>query len=186
LKALARLPGTSTEIRALGQLFDAGDSNLFLGERATETNLRSAQLANVRVLALATHGLVAGELSGISEPGLVLTPPETANASDDGFLTASEVAGHDLNAEWVTLSACSTAAGDPRRCQPRQRFRHAGPSQCLGAVHADRRSLTLSSPATLLPHRPFQIFGEHKNVGWLTQCSGSAAQTSSADQIDTS
>lgn len=64
------------------------------------------------MLALATHGLVAGELGGISEPGLVLTPPETANASDDGYLTASEVAALDLNAEWVILSACNTAAGD--------------------------------------------------------------------------
>jgi CHAT domain-containing protein len=31
---------------------------------------------------------------------------------DDGLLTASEVAQLKLNADWVVLSACNTAAGD--------------------------------------------------------------------------
>src|SRR5262249_39249788 len=34
------------------------------------------------------------------------------SALDDGLLTASEVAGLKLNAEWVVLSACNTASGD--------------------------------------------------------------------------
>lgn len=35
-----------------------------------------------------------------------------ATEADDGLLTASEVARLKLNAEWVVLSACNTAAGD--------------------------------------------------------------------------
>ncbi len=59
----------------------------------------------------ATHGLVAGDLSGLAEPALVLTPPPVATDADDGLLTASEIAALNLNADWVVLSACNTAAG---------------------------------------------------------------------------
>jgi CHAT domain-containing protein len=47
-----------------------------------------------------------------AEPALLLTPPETASDEDDGLLTASEVATLKLNADWVVLSACNTAAGN--------------------------------------------------------------------------
>ena len=33
----------------------------------------------------------------------------TATADDDGYLTASEIAGLKLDADWVILSACNTA-----------------------------------------------------------------------------
>ena len=58
------------------------------------------------------HGLIAGELIGLAEPALVLTPPIEASELDDGLLTASEVAQLKLNADWVILSACNTAAGN--------------------------------------------------------------------------
>jgi len=41
-----------------------------------------------------------------------LTPPKTARKEDDGLLTASEVTALKLDADWVILSACNTAAGD--------------------------------------------------------------------------
>jgi len=63
-------------------------------------------------LHFATHGLVAGDLTGLSEPALVLTLPPVATEADDGLLTASEVATLQLNADWVVLSACNTASGD--------------------------------------------------------------------------
>ena len=74
--------------------------------------MRSLDLADTRVLAFATHGLVAGALKGVAEPALVLTPPNTGTAEDDGLLTASEIAILDLDADWVILSACNTAAAD--------------------------------------------------------------------------
>jgi CHAT domain-containing protein len=55
---------------------------------------------------------MAGELSGIAEPGLILSPPARATEADDGYLSASEVAQLKLDADWVLLSACNTAAPD--------------------------------------------------------------------------
>ena len=69
-------------------------------------------LTQVRVLAFATHGLVAGDIERLGEPALVLTPPAEGTAEDDGLLTASEVATLRLDADWVVLSACNTAAPD--------------------------------------------------------------------------
>jgi CHAT domain-containing protein len=72
------------------------------------------RLASYRIVHFATHGLIAGELKGLAEPALVLTPPAEANDTDDGLLTASEVAQLKLNADWVVLSACNTAAAGPQ------------------------------------------------------------------------
>ena len=79
---------------------------------ATETWIKSADLADRKVIAFATHGLVAGDLTGLAEPALVLTPPEEGTELDDGLLTASEVAQLKLDADWVILSACNTASPD--------------------------------------------------------------------------
>jgi CHAT domain-containing protein len=46
-----------------------------------------------------------------AEPELILTPPSEATTEDDGYLSASEIAGLKLDADWVILSACNTAAG---------------------------------------------------------------------------
>jgi CHAT domain-containing protein len=83
-----------------------------LREAATERAVRAADLSNQQIIAFATHGLLAGELEGVAEPGLVFTPPATPSEADDGLLTASEITTLKLNADWVILSACNTAAGD--------------------------------------------------------------------------
>jgi CHAT domain-containing protein len=55
---------------------------------------------------------VAGDIAGLAEPSLALTLPKQPTEFDDGLLTASEVAQLKLNADWVVLSACNTAAAD--------------------------------------------------------------------------
>ena len=55
---------------------------------------------------------MSGDIKGLAEPALVLTPPPEATPDDDGLLTASKIATFKLNADWVVLSACETAAGD--------------------------------------------------------------------------
>jgi CHAT domain-containing protein len=71
-------------------------------------------LAKYQIVHFATHGLVAGHLSSTSEPGLLLTPPEQPSDIDDRYLSASGVAALKLDADWVMLSACNTAAGDTK------------------------------------------------------------------------
>lgn len=112
LRSLAQLPGTATELEGMRVALGAPSTAVHLQRQATEGALRSADLSKVRILALATHGLMAGEISGAAEPGLVFTPPAQASEQDDGFLTASEVATMKLDADWVILSACNTAASD--------------------------------------------------------------------------
>ena len=74
-------------------------------------------LANYRVLHFATHGALSGEISGGAEPGLILNPPQTPTERDDGYLSASEIAGLKLDADWVILSACNTAAGNAENAE---------------------------------------------------------------------
>ncbi|WP_068071115.1 CHAT domain-containing protein [Novosphingobium lentum] len=112
LRKLARLPGTADELSAMARAFAAPDGSLHLEGAATERAVKAADLSGAGILAFATHGLTAGEVTGAVEPGLVLTPPATPDATDDGLLTASEVARLKLAADWVILSACNTAAGD--------------------------------------------------------------------------
>lgn len=118
LRRLARLPGTEKELKAMEALVGPARTRLFLARAATESNLKTADLASASVLFLATHGLVAGEVGDIGEPGLVFTPPAAASPTDDGLLTASEVAALRVGAGWVILSACNTAAGDGRAGAP--------------------------------------------------------------------
>ncbi len=113
VRRLAPLPETADELRAIATVLNAGEGSVFLGNQATERAVRNTDLSDSRVLAFATHALVAGQIKGAAEPALVLTPPAQASAEDDGLLTASEIARHlKLDADWVILSACNTAAGD--------------------------------------------------------------------------
>lgn len=114
VRNLPALPQTGPELRQLAVELGAGDDALFLGPRATESAVRKGDLADVRILAFATHGLLSGDLQGLAEPALAFSPPETATADDDGLLTASEVSELRLSADWVILSACNTAGGDGR------------------------------------------------------------------------
>src|SRR5262249_10347369 len=57
------------------------------------------------------------EISGTSEPGLILTPPTEQSEIDDGYLSASEITALKLDADLVILSACNTAAGGVQGAQ---------------------------------------------------------------------
>ncbi|MGO9461199.1 MAG: tetratricopeptide repeat protein [Rhodomicrobium sp.] len=109
------LPETAQELCAVARDVGADPGEMRLGARATEREVKhlseTGQLAQYRIVHFATHGALAGQLTGTSEPGLILTPPDVPSEGDDGYLTASEIAALKLDADWVILSACNTAAG---------------------------------------------------------------------------
>jgi len=110
--ALPPLPGAGAELAALGAALGTQDNTLLTDGDATEAALAARDLASYRVIAFATHGLVGGEVPGLAEPALVMSTPAPGDADHDGLLTASEIAGLRLDAEWVILSACNTASGE--------------------------------------------------------------------------
>ncbi len=113
IRRQAPLPETADELCAVARHSGADNSAVYLGERMTEEKIKSLSeegvLARHKVLHFATHGTTAGELREGAEPGLILTPPDKGTVRDDGYLSASEVAGLKLDADWVILSACNTA-----------------------------------------------------------------------------
>lgn len=106
LADLPDLPDSRRELTALGQAIGAGSAQLLVGDAATEEALRTLVVPSGAVLAFATHGLLSGELDGLSEPALLLSPAGT----DDGLLKPSEIGAMTLPAGLVILSACNTAA----------------------------------------------------------------------------
>lgn len=116
VRALQPLPETTDEVCAVARALGAADGALRLGASATEAEVKrlsqSAELSRAAILHFATHGLVSGDLQDLAEPAIVLTPPTVPAPQDDGLLTASEVTTLKLDADWVILSACNTAAGE--------------------------------------------------------------------------
>ena len=121
------------------------------------TAVKEAPLDHYRIVQFATHGLLSSETAGFgraAEGALVLTPPATATDKDDGLLTASEVAQLKLNADWVVLSACNTAAGDKPGAEPLSGLASASfmpaPALSLSRTGMSIRTPRRRSPPALL------------------------------------
>ncbi len=112
LAALPRLPDTRSELMSIAKALDADPiKSLYLGKDANERNVETLDLSRYRIVAFATHGLVPGDLDGLTQPALALTAPDVAGIKSDGLLTMEKILALKLNADWVLLSACNTAAG---------------------------------------------------------------------------
>jgi len=110
IRALAPLPETADEARAVAAALGGG--RIFLREETRESKVKGIDLLPYRNVLFATHGAMASDFVDFGEPALVMTPPEVASELDDGLLSANEIASLRLNADWVLLSACNTAAAD--------------------------------------------------------------------------
>jgi CHAT domain-containing protein len=108
--AIPPLPDTREEILSLAATLKADPTkDVFLGSDASKANVKRVDLSKRRIVAFATHGLLPGDFPGVSEPSLALANP---NDGKHGLLTLEEILGLKLDADWVVLSACNTAAGD--------------------------------------------------------------------------
>jgi CHAT domain-containing protein len=121
LSELPAVPQTRDLLERLGDTMEARPGDLYFAETAQESRLHSLNaagtLTDYRNIAFATHALIDGTEAGVDdllEPALVLTPPsgEAPPFNNDGLLRASEIVGLSMDAEFVILAACNTAAPD--------------------------------------------------------------------------
>lgn len=110
--SFAPLPETRYALYAMADILNAEQADIHLQSEASEASVKRYDLSDYRVIAFATHGFMADDFKGLPESALVFSPPQRASETDDGLLTASEVAQLKLNADLVILSATSTAASD--------------------------------------------------------------------------
>jgi CHAT domain-containing protein len=112
LNALNRLPDTAEELKNIAQALNADqDKDVLLGLEATKTNVMTMNLRNRKIIAFATHALVPGDLDGLQQPALALSPSAvTGKENDNGLLAVEDILKLNLNSDWVVLSACNTAA----------------------------------------------------------------------------
>ncbi|MGA3186983.1 MAG: CHAT domain-containing tetratricopeptide repeat protein [Bryobacteraceae bacterium] len=102
---LSALPYTRDEVTGIAALFPKDQRTVYLGKAARQDSLQAETLGSYRYIHFAAHGLVDEAHPGRS--GLALT----AGAADDGVLRVDSITGLSINAEVVTLSACSTGLG---------------------------------------------------------------------------
>ena len=109
---LPRLPDTADELKSIALALQADPTKVLnLGKDANEKAVKSADLSGFKIVAFATHGLVPGELDGLTQPALALSAPSVSGGEGDGLLTMEEILSLKLDADWVVLSACNTGAG---------------------------------------------------------------------------
>jgi CHAT domain-containing protein len=109
---LMALPDTREEIIAIGTALAADmKRDAFFGAQANRGNVLAADLKHRRVVAFATHGLVAGDLPGLDQPALALAP-QAGKDIYDGLLKLDDILKLSMDADLVVLSACNTAAAD--------------------------------------------------------------------------
>jgi tetratricopeptide (TPR) repeat protein len=122
--AVKPLPGTRREVQALAALFPEGKAQLLLGSDASEQRLdelaAAHRLKDFRVLHFATHGAI--DWAAPLRSALLLADDQLPDAQVraragekvyTGRLTAEALAGWDLDADLVVLSACDTGLGKP-------------------------------------------------------------------------
>jgi len=160
------LPDTRDELFGIARVLKADvNSDVLLGSRATRASVlgasQSGQLAKKRVLAFATHGLMAGDLPNLTQPALAMAANGTdANNPLAPLLTLEDVLTLKLNADWVVLSACNTAAADGRAGE-------ALSGLARGFFYAGSRSLLVtnwaveSESAKLLTTATFEHYATH-------------------------
>lgn len=114
LALLPRLPDTKEELQEIGKALSADPAlDIFLNKDASVARVMEMDLSKRQVVMFATHGLVPGELDGLSQPALALSAPDvTGEVKGDGLLTMEKILTLKLNADWVVLSACNTASGE--------------------------------------------------------------------------
>ena len=134
---LERLENTASEAQNIAEIL-GGDSGIYLRDEAREGKVREIDFSGTEYLLFATHGLLGGDFVPGAEPSLALSLVGIPK-DEDGFLTMAEVAGLELDARLVALSACKTA-GEIQAARNGEGF--AGLTRAF--MHAGARNLLVT------------------------------------------
>jgi CHAT domain-containing protein/tetratricopeptide (TPR) repeat protein len=104
---LVPLPEAEREVKALGQLYGASHSKVYIGAEAREARVKS-EAGRYRIIHLATHGILDDASPMYSH---LLLSQSAGDDAEDGLLEAWELMNLNLRADLVVLSACDTARG---------------------------------------------------------------------------
>jgi CHAT domain-containing protein len=105
--SFVQLPYTRDEILAIGKLFPVAQRHVYLGSDAREELVKTEKLDTFRFIHFASHGFLDEIKPGRS--GILLS--RKPDSSEDGILRMDEIMRLKMNADLVTLSACSTGLG---------------------------------------------------------------------------
>jgi CHAT domain-containing protein len=105
--SLTRLPYAREEVLSISNLYPAAQRRIYLGEQAKEETVKSEKLDQYRYIHFATHSFIDDTVPGRS--GILFS--RDADSHEDGVLQTGEIMRLKLNADLVTLSACSTGLG---------------------------------------------------------------------------
>jgi CHAT domain-containing protein/tetratricopeptide (TPR) repeat protein len=108
-EGLRPLPGAAREVRRVAATIGRARASVLVGRQASEPAVRR-QMADARVVHLATHGVIRDDAPLDSFLALDVTGA-TGQADDDGRLGAREIYDLTLQADLVVLSACRSALG---------------------------------------------------------------------------
>ncbi|MEY3962332.1 MAG: hypothetical protein RLZ08_710, partial [Pseudomonadota bacterium] len=113
LALLPGLPDTSIEVNEIAKVLNAKPEDIYLNQHASLKKVLETDFSKKNIIMFSTHGLVPGELNGLTQPALALSSPDVTGEKDsDGLLTMDKILELKLNADWVVLSACNTASSD--------------------------------------------------------------------------
>ena len=102
---LEPLPEAEQEVKALGRLYGAARSKVYIGVEAREDRVKT-EASSAKILHFATHGMLNNASPMYSHLALAEGGP-----GEDGLLEAWELMQLNLHAELAVLSACETARG---------------------------------------------------------------------------
>ena len=133
---LPRLPFTRREAQKILAVTPAGQSMAALDFKANRATMFSPELAQYRIVHIATHGLIDSANPGFS--GLVLSLVDERGTPQDGFLGLEDIYNLNMNADLVVLSACQTGLGKQIEGEGligmTRGFMYAGASRVLAAL----------------------------------------------------
>ncbi len=105
--SLPELPYSAKEIREIAKHFPPSAVDIFLRDKANESELKRLDLNEYRIIHFACHGFLDDRFPLRSALVLSLNDKE----EEDGFVQAREICNLRMNADLVVLSACQTANG---------------------------------------------------------------------------